>query len=69
MSVDTQEPATWTVYEAAHILGIGRNLAYGLARRGELPGALYLGGRIVVSRKILEQYLNGAVPQSLEGNI
>jgi excisionase family DNA binding protein len=69
MSVDNQEPATWTVHEAAHILGIGRNLAYELAKGRKLPGALYLGGRIVVSRKMLEQYLNGAEPQSLEGGI
>jgi excisionase family DNA binding protein len=69
MAVDAQEPATMRVHEAAHILGIGRNLAYELARRGELPGALYLGRRIVVSRKMLDQYLNGAGPQNLEGDI
>lgn len=48
---------TVTVAEAAKLLGIGRSLAYELARRGELPGALRLGGRIVVSRAALERFL------------
>jgi excisionase family DNA binding protein len=48
---------TLTVAEAARLLGIGRSLAYELARRGELPGALRLGGRIVVSRAALERFL------------
>lgn len=48
---------TLTVEEAAKLLGIGRSLAYELARRGELPGALRLGGRIIVSRAALERFL------------
>ena len=42
------EPATMKVEEAARILGIGRQTAYDLAARGELPGALRLGRRWVV---------------------
>ena len=53
------ETATVSVSHAAELLGIGRNLAYELARRGELPGALRLGRRIVVSRKALEAFLEG----------
>jgi excisionase family DNA binding protein len=37
------------VEEAAALLGIGRGLAYELARRGELPGVIRLGRRYVVS--------------------
>ena len=51
------EPATVTVEEAAHILGISRNLAYQLAGEGQLPGAFRLGRRIVVSLKFLTSYL------------
>jgi len=51
------EAATVSVSQAAELLGIGRNLAYELARRGELPGALRLGRRIVVSKKALEAFL------------
>ena len=53
------EAATVSVGQAAELLGIGRNLACELARRGELPGALRLGRRIVVSRKALDAFLDG----------
>ena len=59
------EAATVSVSHAAELLGIGRNLAYELARRGELPGALRLGRRIVVSRKALDAFLdNGRTGQT-----
>ena len=51
------ETATLRVEDAAIFLGIGRQTAYQLAREGTLPGARRLGGRIVVSRKVLEAYL------------
>ena len=53
------ESATMKVYEAAEMLGIGRQTAYNLAAQGELPGALRLGRRWVVSRKALESWLEG----------
>jgi len=40
---------TMSVEEAARRLGIGRTLAYELAQRGELPGAIRLGRRFVVA--------------------
>ena len=53
-----EKPATVTVEAAARRLGIGRQLAYSLAREGKLPGALRLGKkRIVVSRRALEKFL------------
>jgi|CoawatStandDraft_6_1074263.scaffolds.fasta_scaffold202279_2 excisionase family DNA binding protein len=51
------ESATMKVYEAAEMLGIGRQNAYNLAAQGELPGALRLGKRWIVSRKALESWL------------
>ena len=51
------ESLTLSVDEAALQLGIGRSLAYDLARRGELPGVLRLGRRLVVSRAMLDQAL------------
>lgn len=57
--VEREQPLTITVEEAAHLLGVGRGTAYGLARCGELPGAIRLGGRIVVSRAKLEAAING----------
>jgi len=50
----------YTVSEAAQKLGISRGLAYDLARRGELPGAIKLGQkRIIVSRVQLDRMLEG----------
>ncbi len=47
---------TMTVEEAARELGIGRGLAYELARRGELP-TLRLGRRLIVPVAALERLL------------
>lgn len=59
-----QERMVDSVPEAARRLGISRAHAYELARRGELPGAIKLGGRIVVSRRQLERIINGETEQS-----
>lgn len=54
------ERLTYSISEAAAILGISRNLAYSLARRGELPGTIKLGQkRLVVSRVQLERLIQG----------
>ena len=50
---------TVSVSEAGAMLGIGRGLAYQLARTGRLPGVLRLGRRLVVSRDALEAALGG----------
>ncbi len=50
---------TFTVEEAAEILGIGRNSAYEAIRRGEIP-ALRLGRRLVVPRQALERLLRNS---------
>lgn len=53
------EPATISVEQAARLLGLGRQTAYDLANRGELPGAVRLGRRILVRRKMIEDFLAG----------
>ena len=53
------EKLTFTVSEVAAALGISRNTAYELARRGELPGVIRLGKRLVVSRAAIERLLQG----------
>jgi excisionase family DNA binding protein len=52
-------PKTISVEDAARELGIGRQLAYQLARSGELPGVMRLGHRYVVSRQRLDKALAG----------
>ena len=54
------ERLTLSIAETAAMLGISRNLAYDLARRGELPGVIKLGQkRLVVSRVAIEKLLQG----------
>lgn len=47
-----------TVPEAAQLLRIGRNLAYELVARGEIP-ALHLGRAIRIPRGALEEWVAG----------
>jgi excisionase family DNA binding protein len=55
--IRTKAPAsTMSITEAADTLGIGRTLAYELARTGELP-TIRLGRRLVVPRRALQRLL------------
>ena len=47
---------TYTVVEAAELLGISRTSAYECVRRGEIP-SITLGRRVVVSRVALQRLL------------
>ena len=51
---------TYTVSEAAVLLGISRTSAYECVRRGEIP-SLTLGRRVVISRVVLERMLDGGL--------
>jgi excisionase family DNA binding protein len=48
---------TWTVEEAASLLGIGRGLAYRLAAADRLP-VLRLGHRMVIPKRALNKLLD-----------
>ena len=50
------ERLTYTVEEAAEVLGIGRDLAYRLAKAGGLP-TLRLGKKYVIPREALERMM------------
>jgi excisionase family DNA binding protein len=63
------ERRTYTVTEAATVLGISRTSAYERVRAGELP-ALRLGRRIVIARHALEELLGSPLPaQRLHGAV
>lgn len=49
-------PLTYTVSEAASLLGISRNSAYEAVRVGDLP-SIRLGRRILIPRRRLEHLL------------
>jgi excisionase family DNA binding protein len=53
------DPYVVSVPEAARVLGISKDLAYDLARRGELPGAFHLGRRWRVSLVKLRAAVHG----------
>ena len=52
----TLDRQTYTVEEAAGILGISRNRAYESVRTGEIP-VIHLGRRLLVPKKALERLL------------
>jgi excisionase family DNA binding protein len=56
-----EQPRTISIEAAAKELGIGRSLAYQLARSGELPGVIKLGNRYVISRAALDRLLDGGL--------
>ena len=57
----SEKTEVYTVKEAAIILGISLPFAYNLVRKGELPGGLKLGGRFIVSKRVLHKYVNGEI--------
>ena len=57
--VGNEHKMTMSISDAASALGIGRHTAYTLAGEGKLPGAFRLGGRILISRKALERFVDG----------
>ncbi len=56
----TSEKLTVTVEEAGVLLGIGRGLAYEMAKTGRLP-VLRFGKRMVVPRRLLDDMLQTAI--------
>jgi excisionase family DNA binding protein len=59
-----EQKQTMTVEEAAKLLGIGRALAYEMARTGKLP-TIRFGRRLVVPRRAVERLLeNAGIPSA-----
>jgi len=57
---DKQRRETFSVPEAAEILGISRSSAFQAAAKGQLP-VIRLGKRLLVPRAALERMLGGPV--------
>ena len=60
------DPYVTSVPEAARLLGISKDLAYDLARCGELPGAFQLGRRWRVSLVRLRAVVHGTEDRGAE---
>lgn len=55
------EKRTLSIQEAADAAGVSLRHAYSLAERGELPGAIKLGGRWVVVKRVFMAMLGEPV--------
>jgi excisionase family DNA binding protein len=52
----TADRLTYTITEAAQLLGIGRSLAYQAARRGEIK-TIRIGDRLLIPRAAIDRLL------------
>jgi excisionase family DNA binding protein len=57
------ETGTFTIEQSAKRLGIGRDLAYRMAKAGTLPGIARLNGKYIVRKVVLEEFLMGQSPK------
>ena len=64
---------TYNIKECSERLGIGRSLMYSLVTRGEIPGVIRLGRRILISRAAIDEMLenqgNGQFAGDQEENL
>lgn len=64
----TEQRLVLSVHEAAALLDCSPGLIYSLIREERMPGALRLGvKRIIISRAVLEAWVNGKVGQESNG--
>ena len=65
--VQGEKRLTFTVVEAATLLGIGRNSAYEAIKAGSLP-SVQIGRRILIPRAALDEFLlKAGHPENGEG--
>ena len=57
------ERQTFTIDEAAVLLGVAPHTAYRAARRGDIP-TIRIGGRVLVPRAAMDRLLTGTVEKS-----
>ena len=69
LAVNTFNRETETIETTARRYGIGRNPAYDLARRGDLPGVIRLGRRLVVVKAVTDRVLREGTlrPRAADG--
>lgn len=54
--------ATYRADEVAKLLGVGRDTVYQAAERGEIPGALRIGRRLVFARAVVLAWIGNPAP-------
>jgi excisionase family DNA binding protein len=63
MSEERLRRGTYTVEEAAVVLGVSRSVAYVACRTGDIP-AVRIGRRLVVPKLALDRMLSGSRDES-----
>jgi excisionase family DNA binding protein len=61
------ERETYTILEAARILGVGRTVAYAAAASGAIP-TLRIGRKVLVPRVALHHLLASKIPETEAGH-
>jgi len=61
--VKTTSPQTYSIKEAARVLGVPGRTIYGQVARGELP-AMRLSGRILILRAVIDAILLSGLPKT-----
>ena len=62
LMVKTTSPQTYSIKEAARVLGVPGRTIYGQVARGELP-AIRLSGRILILRAVIDAILLSGLPK------
>jgi excisionase family DNA binding protein len=52
-----EPPATYTVAQLAALLGVNRGTVYEAIERGQVPGVIRLGRRILIARGHVQEWL------------
>ena len=60
--VKTTSPQTYSIKEAAKVLGVPSRTIYGQVARNELPH-IRLSGRIIILRAVIDQILLSGLPK------
>ena len=55
---EVDEPRVYTVPQVARMAGVSRSFMYELIARGEIPGVIALGQKIVLSKPAIDAMLD-----------
>lgn len=60
----TENRRTYSIPVLAQLAGVSKTRLYKLAEDGKLPGALRIGDRLLVSRKVADAWLDGELEEA-----
>lgn len=63
---DMSESANMGVKEMAQYLGIGITNAYNLTRKKDFPAAFKIGGKVLINRNRLDEWINQKIQERMQ---